>query len=224
MDQFLTGIATMATAQAENQNMQREQLLQQQQRLAGNADRDIVLAYMHLKPTEFDGSGDALDFLEEVERNSRSLQANERQSIILVEMSMKGTAKDWFQRIIQPTMGQMTWAEFVNIFREYFLPYSVMELHRYRLLDLSKGDRSVQEYVTYYTRLSRFAPDLMVDPVRVNTRFMRGLGFDFVSLMVDVNRDLVHLIDSARQIETSLIQFGRLPDHSRKVPTRSEYA
>ncbi|XP_050211614.1 uncharacterized protein LOC126661791 [Mercurialis annua] len=204
--------------------MQREQLLQQQQCLAGNADWDIVLAYMRLKPTKFDGSGHALDFLEEVERNSRRLQANERQSIILVEMSMKGLAKDWFQHIIQPTMGQMTWAEFVNQFTEYFLPYSVAELHRDRLLNLSKGDKSVQEYVTDFTRLSRFAPDLMVDPVRVNTRFVRGLGPDFVSLMADVNTDLVQLIDNARQIETSLIQFGRLPDPSGQVPTRSEYA
>ncbi|XP_050215347.1 uncharacterized protein LOC126666355 [Mercurialis annua] len=44
---------------------------------------------MRLKLTKFDGSVDALDFLEEVERNARRLQANGRQTIILVEMSIE---------------------------------------------------------------------------------------------------------------------------------------
>ncbi|XP_050211507.1 uncharacterized protein LOC126661690 [Mercurialis annua] len=38
------------------------------QRTDGTTDRDIILAYMRLKPTEFDGSGDSLDFLEEFGR------------------------------------------------------------------------------------------------------------------------------------------------------------
>ena len=78
LNQFLTGIAAMQANQAEVQNMHREQLQQQQLRNVAFTDRDIVLAYMRLKPTKFDSTGDALDFLEEVERNARRLQANER--------------------------------------------------------------------------------------------------------------------------------------------------
>ncbi|XP_050227663.1 uncharacterized protein LOC126677201 [Mercurialis annua] len=221
-NQFLAGVAAMQANQVENQAMHREQLLQQQQRVGANVDRDSVLAYMRLKPTEFDGSGDALDFLEEVERNARRLQADERQSILLVEMSMKGPAKDWFRRIIQPTMNQMTWAEFVNRYREFYLPFSVNESYRDQLLNLRRGNRSVQEYVTEFTRLGRFAPDLMADPARANASFIKGLGPEFISLVSDVNRDLIHLIDSARQMETSLVQFGRIVNSTAPVSTRSD--
>ena len=222
LNQFLTGIAAMQANQAEVQNMHREQLQQQQLRNVAFTDRDIVLAYMRLKPTKFDSTGDALDFLEEVERNARRLQANERQTIIMVEMSLKGPAKDWFQQHIQPTMDTMTWAEFANHFREYFLPYAVTESYRSQWLTLSRGNRSVQEYVTESTRVSRFAPDLTTDPARVNSRFVEGLGAEFVSLTSDIGRTLVQLIDSARQMEVSLIRFGRIPDPSNVAPVRSD--
>ncbi|XP_050238318.1 uncharacterized protein LOC126687806 [Mercurialis annua] len=206
INQFLAGVAAM----------------QANQRVGANVDRDSVLAYMRLKPIEFDGSGDALDFLEEVERNARRLQADERQSILLVEMSMKGPAKDWLRRIIQPTMNQMTWVEFVNRYREFYLPFSVTESYRDQLLNLRRGNRSVQEYVTEFTRLGRFAPDLMADPARANASFIKCLGPEFISLVSDVNRDLIQLIDSARQMETSLVQFGRTVNSTAPVSTRSD--
>ncbi|XP_050217605.1 uncharacterized protein LOC126668454 [Mercurialis annua] len=221
-NQFLAGVAAMQANQVENQAMRREQLLQQQQRVGANVDRDSVLAYMRLKPTEFDGLGDALDFLMEVERNARRLQADERQSILLVEMSMKGPAKDWFRRIIQPTMNQMAWAEFVNRYREFYLPFSVNESYRDQLLNLRRGNRPVQEYVTEFTRLGRFAPDLMADPARANASFIKGLGPEFISLVSDVNRDLIQLIDSASQMETSLVQFGRIVNSTAPMSTRSD--
>ncbi|XP_055961862.1 uncharacterized protein LOC130015544 [Mercurialis annua] len=135
---------------------------------------------------------------------------------------MKGSAKDRFRRVIQPIMGQLTWAEFVTRYREFFLPFSVTESYRDMLLALSKGDISLQEYAIEFTRLSRFAPYLIMDPVRVNSRFVKGLGPEFIGLLSEVNRDLVHVIDSARQMETYLIQFGRIPDPTGQLQARSE--
>ncbi|XP_050233186.1 uncharacterized protein LOC126681677 [Mercurialis annua] len=134
---------SMQANHAEVQAMHREQLQQQQQRNVAYTYRHIILAYMGLKPTKFDGSKDALDFLEEVE-----------------------------------------------------------------------------QYVTEFTRSSRFAPDLTADPVRVNSRFVEGLGPEFVSLTFDTGKPLVQLIDSARQMKVSLIRFKRTPDPSNIVPIR----
>ncbi|XP_050222328.1 uncharacterized protein LOC126672421 [Mercurialis annua] len=102
-----------------------------------------------LSPKKFDASSDALDFLEEVVQNARGLQADERQTVMLTEMSMKGPAMDWFRQVIRPIMGQITWAEFVIQFKEFFL-------------SLSRGDGSVYDYVAEFNRLSRFSPDLMI--------------------------------------------------------------
>ncbi|XP_050222497.1 uncharacterized protein LOC126672585 [Mercurialis annua] len=113
---FLAGIAAMQTNQAEVQNMHREQLDYQQQRVGANVDH----------------------FLEEVEMNARRLNASERQSILMVEMS-------------------------------------VSENYREKLLNLNKIGKTVQEYVTEFTR-----------------------------------KDLVQIIDSARQMESTLIQYGKI--------------
>ncbi|XP_050217496.1 uncharacterized protein LOC126668333 [Mercurialis annua] len=163
LNQFLTRVAAMQANQDEVKNMHREQIQQQHQRNVAYTDRDIVLAYMRLKPTKFDGSEDALDFLE-----------------------------------------------------EYFLPFAVRESYRSQWLTLSRGNRSVQEYVTEFTRLSRFTPDLTADPVRVNSRFVEDLGPEFVSLTSDIGKAFVQLIDSARQMEVSLIRAHPL-SHTLEV-------
>ncbi|XP_050207656.1 uncharacterized protein LOC126657076 [Mercurialis annua] len=119
-------------------------------------------------------------------------------------------------------MDTMTWAEFMNRYREFFLPFAVTESYRNQWLTLSRGNRSVQEFVTEFTRVSRFELDLTADPVRVNSRFVEGFGAKFVSLTSDISKPLVQLIDSARQIEISLIRFGRIPDPSNVVPMRSD--
>ncbi|XP_050222329.1 uncharacterized protein LOC126672422 [Mercurialis annua] len=119
---------------------------------AGITDRDLVLAYLRLKPTEFAGDGDALDFLEEVERNAQRLQASERQTVMLVDMSLKGAANDWFRREIRAVMATITWADFVTEFKEFYLPFLVTEGFRDRLLVLRRGDRSVHEYTTEFSQ------------------------------------------------------------------------
>ncbi|XP_055960360.1 uncharacterized protein LOC126668415 [Mercurialis annua] len=123
---------------------------------AGITDRDLVLAYLRLKPTEFAGDGDTLDFLEEVERNAQRLQASERQIVMLVEMSLKGAANDWFRREIRAVMATITWADFVIQFKEFYLPFSVTEGFKDRLLVLRRGDRSVHEYTTEFANLLHF--------------------------------------------------------------------
>ncbi|XP_055961021.1 uncharacterized protein LOC130015265, partial [Mercurialis annua] len=102
---------------------------------AGITYRDLVLAYLRLKPTEFAGDGDALDFLEEVERNAQRLQASERQTVMLVEMSLKGAANDWFRREIRAVMATITWADFVTQFKEFYLPFSVTEVDSARRIE-----------------------------------------------------------------------------------------
>ncbi|XP_055959772.1 uncharacterized protein LOC130014843 [Mercurialis annua] len=79
---FLAGITALQNNQVQlqagqiamqNQYAMLGQIVQQQAPQAGGVavggvgttDRELVLAYMRLKPTEFDGSGDALEFLEE---------------------------------------------------------------------------------------------------------------------------------------------------------------
>ncbi|XP_050238169.1 uncharacterized protein LOC126687655 [Mercurialis annua] len=185
------------------------QIVQQQVPQAGGAaasgvgisNRELVLAYKRMKPTEFDGSGDALDFLEEVEQNACRLQ---------------GSAGDWFRRVIHPEIDAITWDSFVMRFRDFYLPLPVIEGHKDKLVDLKRGDRLVQESTTEFVRLSRFAPELQTEQLRVNDRYMKGLGPEFVTLLTETRRDFTDLVDSARCMESTLLHFGKMPE-AKKV-------
>ena len=67
-------------------------------------------------------------------------------------------------------------------------------------------------------RLGRFAPDLQTNQERVNNRYVKGLGRDFVSLLTETRRDFTDVVDSARRMESSLLQFGDIsgPSQTKK--------
>ncbi|XP_050238193.1 uncharacterized protein LOC126687680 [Mercurialis annua] len=226
---FLAGITALQNNQVQlqagqiamqNQYAMLGQIVQQQAPQAGGnavggggtTDKDLVLAYARLKLTEFSGDGDALDFLEEVERNAQRLQASDRQTVMLVEMSLKGSASDWFRSAIRAEMATISWEDFVTRFKNFYLPFSVTEGHRDRLLVLKRGDRSVNEYTTEFVRLCRFAPELLTEQQRVNDRYVKGLGADFISLLTESNKEFSDVVDSARRMETSLLHFGKMSE------------
>jgi hypothetical protein len=53
----------------------------------------------------------------------------------------------------------MNWQEFKNSFRSHHVPLGVMKLKKKEFEDLKQGSMSVNEYVTQFTQLSRYAPD-----------------------------------------------------------------
>ena len=56
------------------------------------------------------------------------------------------------------------------------------ENHRWRLLYLAKGDRSVNEYTREFFRLGRFALDVMQDDDRSAELYVIGLGSAYISI------------------------------------------
>ncbi|XP_050222343.1 uncharacterized protein LOC126672437 [Mercurialis annua] len=89
---------------------------------------------------------------------------------------------------------------------------AMTEGHRDKLLVLKKGDRSVNEYTTAFVRLSRFAPDLQTEQQRVNDRYVKGLGADFISLLTEPHKEFPIVVDSARRMETNLLHFMKMTE------------
>ncbi|XP_055960623.1 uncharacterized protein LOC126668412 [Mercurialis annua] len=98
-------------------------------------DREVVMTYTKLTPTSFDGIRDALDFLEEFEYHGQRIQASDRQSVMLVEMSLKCPTKDLFRDNIRPEIATLTWAEFLAL--ATILLFSLHVFHLQNLLQLS---------------------------------------------------------------------------------------
>jgi hypothetical protein len=74
-----------------------------------------------------------------------------------------GPATDWWDAYIEAHEEPETinWQEFRNNFRTHHLLFGMMKLNKNEFEDLKQGSMSVNEYVTQFTQLSRYALDNM---------------------------------------------------------------
>ena len=94
------------------------------------SDADAALLYSRVGRVSFDGTGDALDFLNIIEARTQT-GYSDYQRIMVVELSVQATAQDWFMQSIQPHMTTMTWLEFKEQFLRYFCPASMRDNYRW---------------------------------------------------------------------------------------------
>ena len=142
-------------------------------------DADAALLYSRVGRVYFDGTGDALDFVNTIESRTRT-RYSDYQRILVVEISVSAAAQDWFMQSIQSYMTTMTWADFRERFMRFFCPASVREDQRWKLLNLVRGDRSMEEYPREFFRLSRYATDVIQDVPRAVELYVFGLGPEFM--------------------------------------------
>ena len=125
-------------------------------------DADAAILYTRVSKVSFDGSGDALGFINTIEARTR-IGFNDYQRIVTVEFSAQAAAHDWFMQSIRPFMFTMTWLELKEQFLRFFCPSSTRENYRWQLMHLVKGDRSVEDFTHEFLRLRWYAPDVMHD-------------------------------------------------------------
>ena len=68
------------------------------------------------------------------------------------------------------------------------------------------------DYTSEFVSLGRFATDLQGDRGLVKDRYIRGLGSEFLPLLIGADMEFARVVDSARRMENSLIQFGTISD------------
>ena len=71
------------------------------------SNADEALLYSRVGRVYFDGTGDALDFLNIIEARTQT-GYSDYQRIMVVELSIQVVAHDWFIQSIQPRMTMMT--------------------------------------------------------------------------------------------------------------------
>ena len=84
--------------------------------------------------------------------------------------------------------------------------------YKLRSTNISRGDRSVEEYTRGFFRLSRYAEDIMRDQYFAITTYVTGLGSAF-SGMPTVGLTLEVVMELAREIEQRLIRQGFILDY-----------
>jgi hypothetical protein len=78
----------------------------------------------------------------------------------------------------------VSWAEFHDAFRAYYIPTGVIRKKCQEFMDLKQGGRSMHDYSKQSNHLAQYAPDQVDTDEKKKDRFMIGLSTKLQERMV----------------------------------------
>jgi hypothetical protein len=106
------------------------------------------------------------------------VQCNNREKVLLASHQLSGPAADWWDAYVEAheEHESINWPEFRAAFRAHHVPQVVIKLKKKEFQDLKQGSMSVNEYVTKFTQLSRYAPHEVNTIEKKQECFLNGLN------------------------------------------------
>ncbi|XP_027156976.1 uncharacterized protein LOC113758225 [Coffea eugenioides] len=115
-----------------------------------------------------------------------ALHYSEERQVTFAVFQLEGAARSWWNVIRMKWDREQTprtWVNFVRDFNAKYFPPLVQEKKEDEFIRLRQGTQSVAEYESQFTRLSKFAPELILTEQRRVRRFIQGLN-------VEIQKDL----------------------------------
>jgi hypothetical protein len=145
---------------------------------------------------------DVDDWHKSVEKKLQVVQCNNHEKVLLASHQLSGPATDWWDAYVEAheEPESINWPEFRATFRAHHVPQRVIKLKKKEFQDLKHGSMSVNEYVTKFTQLSRYAPHEVDTDEKKQECFRNGLidglayaleARDFENFQGIVNKALV---------------------------------
>ncbi|XP_030444495.1 uncharacterized protein LOC115667000 [Syzygium oleosum] len=137
--------------------------------------------FMKLKLPKFDGRGDleaASLWIEELEKAFEVLGCNDEEKVTLTAYQLQGNTNDWWEATmgrVFPADTAQNWAMFVETFNSKYFSESVQEQKLAEFMRLRQGHRTVEQYEVDFTRLAKFAPRMVENPLDRARRFRDSL-------------------------------------------------
>ena len=91
---------------------------------------------------------------------------------------LEGPAGVWWDGVLalQAPGHVVTWDEFHTVFREKYIPKTVMDGMRKKFQSLTRGKMDIEAYAREFTRLARYAPRDVVDDADKQELFRKGMN------------------------------------------------
>ncbi|XP_071900882.1 uncharacterized protein [Coffea arabica] len=139
-----------------------------------------------------------------------ALHYSEERQVTFAVFQLEGAARSWWNVIRMKWDREQTprtWVNFVRDFNAKYFPPLVQEKREDEFIRLRQGTQSVAEYESQFTRLSKFAPELILTEQRRVRRFTQGLN-------VEIQKDLavaqIHTfsdaVEKALRVENARLQ------------------
>jgi hypothetical protein len=137
--------------------------------------------FVAMHPPLFTKAGEPLEAdhsLRVMESKFGLLHCTEVQKTLFAAQQLRGDASVWWANYTatRPADYQVSWVEFRNAFRTYYISAGVMRKKRQEFMDLKQGGRSVHDYSKQFNHLAQYAPDQVNTDEKKKDRFMIGLS------------------------------------------------
>jgi hypothetical protein len=105
------------------------------------------------------------------------MQCNNREKVLLASHQLSGPAADWWDAYVEAheELESINWLEFRATFCAHHVPQGGIKLKK-DFQDLKHGSMCVNEYVTKFTQLSRYAPHEVNTDEKKQECFLNGLN------------------------------------------------
>ena len=196
-------------------------LVDQQGQMAVNQPRNPEIGedkalerFQKFTPPKFLGGSDpdiAEQWLEAMINIFTVLNYAEQRQVNFAVFQFEGSARAWWNVIKAKWEREQTvwtWTNFIREFNEKYLPPLVQERREEEFIGLRQGTLSVAEYETKFTKLSKFASELVATERRRVRRFIQGLNLELQEALAAVQvNTFTEALKKAQRIETAKAQI-----------------
>ncbi|XP_027169124.1 uncharacterized protein LOC113768822 [Coffea eugenioides] len=142
------------------------------------------------------------------------LHYSEERQITFAVFQLEGAARSWWNVIRMKWDREQTprtWVNFMRDFNAKYFPPLVQEKKEDEFIRLCQGTQSVAEYESQFTRLSKFAPELILTEQRRVRHFIQGLNVEIQkNLAVAQINTFSDAVEKALRVENARLQVRNL--------------
>ncbi|XP_071925131.1 transposon Tf2-1 polyprotein [Coffea arabica] len=154
-----------------------------------------------------------------------ALNYTEERQVTFAAFQFEGAARSWWN-LIRTNWDRnhtpRTWANFTREFNAKFLPPLIQEKREDDFIKCKQGAMSVAEYEVQFTKLSRFAPELVTTEQRRVRRFVQGLNVEIQEGLAAVRIDtFADAVEKAQRVEVARAQVKSFQAKKRFAPSSS---
>nr|AAX93001.1 retrotransposon protein, putative, Ty3-gypsy sub-class [Oryza sativa Japonica Group]ABA91620.1 retrotransposon protein, putative, Ty3-gypsy subclass [Oryza sativa Japonica Group] len=177
-------------------------------------NRSKLTDFLRSRPPEFSQTVEPVeadDWLKDVDRKLNLVQCTPVEKTLYASHQLRGPTADWWENYCNayPEPTNIAWDEFATAFRAAHVPESTIDMKKEEFNRLKQGNSSVNEYLSMFNKLARYAPEEVDTDKKKIRKFLKGiavgmrlqlLAHDFPTFQHMINKAL--LLEDARKEAT----------------------
>nr|AAV43966.1 putative polyprotein [Oryza sativa Japonica Group] len=170
-------------------------------------NRSKLTDFLRSRPPKFSQTVEPVeadDWLKDVDRKLNLVQCTPVEKTLYTSHQLRGPAADWWENYCNahPEPTNIAWDEFATAFRAAHVPESTIDMKKEEFNRLKQGNNSVNEYLSQFNKLARYAPEEVDTDKKKIRKFLKGIAVGMrLQLLAPDFPTFQHMINKALLLE-----------------------